>query len=322
MDNRLLYKFFIGEAKRSEEIRIRKWYEKSEVNREIFYKEREIFDAIILSGHLDELSQAISAFGKRLRYRRLFGDFGKVAAAAVVTLALALGVNQLAKTGDSDHAMQTITVPAGQRINITLPDGTDVWVNSGSSISYNLNFNDKQRHVLLDGEAFFDVVHNPSKPFVVQTEMYDITVLGTKFNVNAFSGSERFETGLVEGSVKVASLGGGKEEAVTLRPNEQASLSGNTLIISNFDAANTFRWKDGLLIFDDDDFENIISELQKFYGATIEIRGHFWHTNTFTGKFRDTDGIEHALRVLQMSMPFNYKRDVDTEVIIVEPKYQ
>ena len=100
--------------------------------------------------------------------------------------------------------MQTITVPAGQRINITLVDGTNVWLNARTSLSYPVKFGKNNRQVVLDGEAYFDVTKDKSKPFIVQTDNYNVEVLGTQFDVNAYSETGEFETTLMSGSLKVA----------------------------------------------------------------------------------------------------------------------
>ena len=107
--------------------------------------------------------------------------------------------------------MQTITVPAGQRINITLVDGTNVWLNARTSLSYPVKFGKNNRQVVLDGEAYFDVTKDKSKPFIVQTDNYNVEVLGTKFDVNAYSETGEFETTLMSGSVKVASASDSKQ---------------------------------------------------------------------------------------------------------------
>ena len=98
------------------------------------------------------------------------------------------------QTEQTPIALQTITVPAGQRINITLADGTNVWLNARTTIQYPITFNEKERLVKLDGEAYFDVTKDKSKPFIVQTNNYNVEVLGTKFDVDSYSETEIFET--------------------------------------------------------------------------------------------------------------------------------
>lgn len=111
----------------------------------------------------------------------------------------------------------------GQMANITLPDGSRVWLNSNTRIEYPQNFADKRRDVEIDGEAYFEVTHDAKKPFVVHTsEKEQIEVLGTRFYVEAYSGTKEFETALIEGSVRVKA----GNSQLTLRPSYKAVLKG------------------------------------------------------------------------------------------------
>ena len=125
------------------------------------------------------------------------------------------------QTEQTPIALQTITVPAGQRINITLADGTNVWLNARTTIQYPITFNEKERLVKLDGEAYFDVTKDKSKPFIVQTNNYNVEVLGTKFDVDSYSETEIFETTLMEGSVRISSLTDANE-SLMLKPHNKA----------------------------------------------------------------------------------------------------
>nr|WP_286083552.1 FecR family protein [Parabacteroides goldsteinii] len=123
------------------------------------------------------------------------------------------------QTEQTPIALQTITVPAGQRINITLADGTNVWLNARTTIQYPITFNEKERLVKLDGEAYFDVTKDKSKPFIVQTNNYNVEVLGTKFDVDSYSETEIFETTLMEGSVRISSLTDANESLMLTLPS-------------------------------------------------------------------------------------------------------
>ena len=127
------------------------------------------------------------------------------------------------QTEQTPITLQTITVPAGQRINITLADGTNVWLNARTTIQYPITFNEKERLVKLDGEAYFDVTKDKNKPFIVQTNNYNVEVLGTKFDVDSYSETEIFETTLMEGSVRISSLTDANE-SLMLTPNNKAYL--------------------------------------------------------------------------------------------------
>ncbi|WP_288205953.1 FecR domain-containing protein [uncultured Parabacteroides sp.] len=214
-------------------------------------------------------------------------------------------------------AMQTISVPAGQRINITLPDGTNVLLNARTSLKYPLKFSKKNRQVVLDGEAYFDVARDEKKPFIVQTDKYNVEVLGTKFDVDAYSETGEFETTLMSGSVRVASADD-PDQTLVLKPNNKVYLDNGKLRVTSVDDYNPYRWKEGLICFKDATFTSIMKEFEKYYGLNIYVKNKEVGKFFYTGKFRQTDGIDYALRVLQKDIKFTYQRDDDNQIIYIE----
>ena len=179
MDSELLFRFFEGLTTDSEDQTIKEWFDASPQNQEQFYQERKLFDALIL--HHDQSS--ITADSSILveepsadRKRILFGTFMKVAAVIAILLMSGLLYMQI-KNSNEDYGMQSISVPAGQYVNLSLPDGTQVWLNARTKIEYPVSFNKKQRIVKLDGQAYFEVVHNEDKPFIVETSKGNVSVL-------------------------------------------------------------------------------------------------------------------------------------------------
>ena len=205
MQKETLYKYFEGIASPEEEEAVYRWLDASSENEEELLKEREFFDAMIFAGSADERTE-----GKKLALNVNKGPFIrpwmrevlKVAAVVAVTVACGLYF-YVSEKKELLAAMNTITVPAGQRVNLTLSDGTTVWLNARSEMVYPAVFSGAKREVKLDGEGYFEVKHDKESPFVVHTRKCDIEVLGTKFNVEAYSDSEEFSTSLMEGSVKV-----------------------------------------------------------------------------------------------------------------------
>ena len=221
------------------------------------------------------------------------------------------------QTEQTPIALQTITVPAGQRINITLADGTNVWLNARTTIQYPITFNEKERLVKLDGEAYFDVTKDKSKPFIVQTNNYNVEVLGTKFDVDSYSETEIFETTLMEGSVRISSLTDANE-SLMLTPHNKAYLHDGKLRVKPVDDYTPYRWREGLICFKNETFASIMKDFEKYYGLTIQVKNKNVFKYVYTGKFRQTDGIDYALRVLQKDIKFTYQRDDENQIIYIE----
>ena len=289
MEQKLLHKMFNGEATDNELTQIRQWVNADKMNRETFYHERALFDALQLN-----------AFQKGNHVRKQSVPLWKwigSAAAAVIALFLLYNIPVFTtKSIQPEIALNTIKVPAGQRVEVTLSDGTHIWLNARSEFSYPASFNGNTREVRLKGEAFFDVAKDRNKKFIVNTGRCEVEVLGTQFNVEAYNENE-FSTALIQGSVKV-SLNNGK---LTVTP------------ITDF---NPYSWKEGLITFKDINFKDLMKELEKNFGIRIIIDNHTLDNYACSGKFRISDGIEQVLRALQQDAHFTFERESGTEIRI------
>ena len=288
--------------------------EESAENRLAFLKERKLFDAMLLLGNEEIIKNGKKRFSINLSSLRT--ELIKIAAVVAITLGGSYFYYQSSLEKEL-MAMQTITVPAGQRINITLVDGTNVWLNARTSLSYPVKFGKNNRQVVLDGEAYFDVTKDKSKPFIVQTDNYNVEVLGTQFDVNAYSETGEFETTLMSGSVKVASVSDSTQK-ITLKPNNKVFLQDGKLHVTAVDDYNPYRWKEGLICFKNETFTSIMKDFEKYYGLTIQVKNKNVFKYVYTGKFRQTDGIDYALRVLQKDIKFTYQRDDENQIIYIE----
>ena len=200
---------------------------------------------------------------------------------------------------------------------ICLPDSTFVWLNAGSTLEYFVSRWTKERNVRLDGEAYFEVTHNEDKPFVVQTNKCNVEVLGTKFNVEAYSDSEDFCTSLMEGSVRVSDKGN-PSETVLLSPNHMVSLENGQLSTSPILDFDVFRWKEGLICFRNMNFEQLMLRFEKCYGVRIVVENKHLVNYICSGKFRISDGIDNALRILQKDAKYSFERNNDESVIYIK----
>lgn len=192
-----------------------------------------------------------------------------------------------------------VEVPDGRQFRLTLADGSEVWLNAGSSLEYPATFaNASERRVSIVGEAFFEIKRDTCCPFCV--ELADggcIRVLGTSFNVNAYSGSRRQVTTLVTGRVGYTPGSGGGE--VTLRPNEQVSrdLAAGTTRIKTVDASVFGAWKEGWLWFENESLPALAARLERMYGIRVEVAERLGEY-TFSGKIRRERGVDYILNLL------------------------
>lgn len=310
MNKKLLIRFFEGNASIQEEKQVREWMEASFENRHAFFKERKIFDAMTLLTEEDNESHThkLSVF-KGNWFRKLV----EMAAVIAITVGITVFYQQ---SSDKRHllAIQKIAVPAGQRINLELSDGTVVWLNSRTKIEYPALFAGNDRRVKLDGEAYFEVAKNAHKPFIVETGKGNIEVLGTKFNVEAYSEDQTFTTALMEGAVRVIR----EKRQYKLHSNQLAYLENGKMHITPIKDFSLYRWREGLICFKNESFPNIIKKFEKYYGVDIKIENKAVANYHCTGKFRQSDGVLYALRVLQKDVDFKFYRDEVNHIIYIK----
>lgn len=204
-----------------------------------------------------------------------------------------------------------LTVPYGNRFDLVLSDGTEVMLNAGSSIRYPVRFANKGiRKVFLKGEAYFDVVENTERPFVVHTDEIDVEVLGTKFNISFYPEDEHLNTVLVEGSVKVSSVNGvsGIEDALILAPEQMASWNKeqNEMMVSNVDTELYTAWKNGFLLFRKSSFISIRKKLERHFDIVIRNEYPLLERQVYTASFED-ESIDDILEAFQVDTPFEYE---------------
>lgn len=186
-------------------------------------------------------------------------------------------------------------------------------MNALSELSFPTLFG-KERRVQLNGEAYFEVAHNPQKPFIIETGTYDVEVLGTTFNLKTSNLAGKFSLSLLEGKVKVTNREN-ENEQITLLPNQHVTSHNGKLITTVIEDYDALRWKDGLFCFRDMSLTGLIPEIEKYYDVKVIIQQEI-PENIISGKIRISDGVEHALRVLQKTIPFSYTKD--EQIIYIE----
>ncbi len=299
-------KYFARQTSPQEEEELMQWVDASPENKETFLKYWHMFDAIHL---LHEAPVVLPAAGRRIRMRTWLGY------AAAMAVIFAIGYFTSYTGRDTEPVWQEITVPSGQRIHLALADGSTVWLNSNTTLRYDPSFSGKTRRMMVDGEAYFEVSTNKKKPFVVETFLGTIEVLGTCFNVEAYSTSRRFVTSLMEGSVQLTS----REQTVVLKPDQMAIIeTGERLTVKKITDFEEYSWREGFISFTDASFEEIMKKFEKHYGYEIRILNEKVKEYRCSGKFRLSDGVNYALEVLKGDVDFTYERNKQQSVITIK----
>lgn len=173
-----------------------------------------------------------------------------------------------------------ITTPRGGEYRVDLPDGSKVWLNAASSIKFPGVFRGKTRVIELEGEAYFEIAKNPSKPFIVSSNGAKIEVLGTHFNVRAYNNEKEIKTTLLEGSVKIS----GGNQSKLLKPGQQAVITGAQMkVLSDVDTEEQIAWKNGLFQFKDAGLEDVMQQAALWYDLNVNYEGKI-PKKYFTGK--------------------------------------
>lgn len=193
----------------------------------------------------------------------------------------------------------TVTTPRGGEYRLTLADGTQVWLNSASSLTYPTDFTGKERLVKLTGEAYFEVVHNAKMPFKVNVNgKEEVQVLGTHFNIMAYTDERAIKTTLLEGSVKIAR----DKEIGVLTPGQQAQLTpeGKLAIVDNADIDEVMAWKNGQTLFVHQDIKTIMRQVSRWYDVDVEYKGNI-PDRFFTGGISRKSNLSALLKILELN---------------------
>ena len=309
----ILHKFFKGNTSIQEEVEIRAWIEESKENEAAFFQERLLYDSILLNKNAKE-NRANKTTTKKLGF---WNSFIRVAAIFLFLTTAGLLISKYIEDQNATHQLHTVIVPPGQRINLILADNSSIWLNANTTFKYPSQFSKKQREVYLDGEAYFDVSSDEKHPFIVNTTQGGVKVTGTKFNLLAYSKYGKFETSLFEGNVGMY-LKNSEEAIIDIKPTQKAIFRDGKLEVSNIKDYDEFLWRRGLIAFNNKQLKEILSVLEQYFDTKIQIDATSLPDNTYTGKFRQSDGIDYALRVLQKSIHFNYERDNEEQIIYIK----
>ncbi len=268
---------------------------------------------------------------------RLIPFLRKYAAAAVlVGLASAVFLfyhfNKKSALSSTTAFSQQIQVPNGDKKKILLNDGTIVWLNAGSVLQVDNNFGKTNRNVYLEGEGYFEVVHNDGMVFTITTKNYTIKDIGTSFNVKSYPTESIFETAVIDGKVSVEGRFNADDHTSTIylsrnnvlkiqknmpvitQKNQPAAMSVTPQVIVKTSPVieNYVSWKDDMLVFDDDIFSDIALKLERKYQVAIKIEDPRLAAYHYSGSFNKISSIEKVLDIIKETTPINYHIQSDT----------
>jgi transmembrane sensor len=341
----LVVKLLQGEASSEEKQEILDWAKENKANQKLYVQLKDIWEAsqgadnkrfdsqrawILLRSELFEKFDN----SRHLQQRKTYLNILKVAAVILISFGISWMIFSTKVEEKLTAANNVIQVPLGSKTQITLPDGSKVWINSGSKLNYYSDYNDTCRIVHLEGEAYFDVVKNPLKPFIVKTGSLDIKAYGTSFNVKSYPDDNYIEAILVSGVVTVAHEGTNREIA-QLKPNQKTiyfkkeakiefedkikkqekKLDVENIITVNpkdqmllveTKSENSTAWKDQKLFFSSETFDEIVIKLERWYGVKIHLMDEKIKNERFTGKFTHNEPLIQVLEVIKITTPIKY----------------
>jgi ferric-dicitrate binding protein FerR (iron transport regulator) len=250
-------------------------------------------------------------YDKKRLFRKRMAQIAAVVIPFVFILSAVLYVFQPTAKVEKDFV---VTVKQGNRAQVTLPDQSKVWMNSNSKLIYR-NGKNNTREVKLVGEAFFKVVKDKNRPFIVSANNLQVEVLGTSFNVNARQGSDIIETSLVEGSIKLT--GSELSQDYLLKPNEKAIYSNSlkSLKIEATDNEVETAWKDNKLQFRSERFGSVVKRLEEWYGVKIISKCPNIENDLISGAFKG-ESLETVLETFAIQYKIKYNHQSDTLVIL------
>lgn len=319
MDNsnlsKIIKQYLSGRFPEETEERVQRWIiadkdtkEKEEASFE-YWNELDTEINVNTYSALKRVNQKIGYSGRQTIHTPFYKKTLQIAAVLIPLLLIAGGYLYY-----TQNKLIEITVAYGNTRHIFLPDSSEIWINSGSNIKYPKSFTDNQRLVYLEGEAYFSVKKDLAKPFIVKTEQLSVKVLGTKFNVKAYSDDENITTTLTNGKVEVSTQ---SQEKQILKPNEQLTYNIKTseMNIENISPAETDAWLTGQILFINSSFQDIKQTLERHFNITIDDRSNIPASRLYTVKFLKGETLDEILHVLKDVIGFTYQQQ-GTHIIL------
>lgn len=317
----LILAYLNGETTPEQQSCLLTWLEESEENKRYFRSLKDVYDLGRLEADMQmsetdrQWSRFVASISPRRPAHLLYGRRQLLRYVAIFILGLVsmAVIGLFTDRGMPRPFMAKVETGVSERTKVTLPDGSTVWVNACSSITYDQSFGGKERTVNMKGEAYFNVKKDRNRPFLVHTDKLTFRVTGTSFSVYSFEEEEVVSIALIEGSVTVEHAKGNE----MLHPGEMLvynkkdeSLTRKRVISDTYTS-----WRYGEMYFEDISFEELTRRLERSFNVTFKFADQAVKQETFSGSFRKYESLETILKVIETSMPVKYKIEKDTVYI-------
>lgn len=260
-----------------------------------------------VSLRFEQIKQKIQKSSFKYPFNRFFIGISKVAAVLILPLlaaALYFYFNQ-----NISNEFLTLTTQKGEQTSVILPDGSKVWLNVDTKLTYPVDFSIGSRNLNLEGEAYFEVEKNTELPFEVTSGRIKTTALGTRFSVSAYPSSDQIKSSLIEGSVAVSYLANENTTKTNiLKPGRQLVFDKKnlTVTINSFNENFELGWKNDQLVFQLTPFNEVVTKLEQWYDVNIEYDYNLFKLETLTVRFEKYESLEKVLQVIGKTNGFNY----------------
>lgn len=256
------------------------------------------------------------ANGKKIRLSDVSnGEIANQAGISVSKTAEGEIVYEIKDGGTDPNQTNTLSTAKGETYILTLPDKSRVWMNAASSLTYSATLKKNgKRSVKLEGEAYFEIAKDPLHPFVVETKTQQVQVLGTHFNINSYADEAVEKTTLLEGSVQVDLIKGGK--TVLLKPGQQSLLSNGQIQIQDVDTDESIAWKNGYFQFDGKNLETALLEVSRWYNIEIEYKDNSLRKQALAGSISKYENVNNILKTMELTGALKFS--VSGRKIVVE----
>ena len=315
MSEELMNRYLNGTLSQAEERELLAWVKESEDNLKVF--KQFLADHQFSQSLGDETSQAwaklkvkLASQPERKSSRVLqLPRWVRVAAIAVIALFAGFFVNQFLQPDMSALALNEIVVPNGEKAQVRLSDGTVVYLNAGTTFSYPAAFSQKQREVILVGEAFFEVSKDRSKPFIIETPDFDVRVTGTSFNLKTYPEDHENSLTLHSGSVEITQAG----KNYQLNPGDQYTLNTETqqASVGKGNLAKSRLWNEGGIYLENLDLEEIARVLERKFDVELIIAKEELKVIRYNGQFKAHESLEEVLHVIQKTSPVKFDYELN-----------